>query len=160
MGAGIMGMGTAVPPALLGTFTLAGAAGYQVVWGVKHALHTPLMSVTNAISGAASKENKGKSRYSHFLSLPFRCHCVWWPFAASPHAWICVCVGCAGHNCLYSEHLWRLRGVLLAHKAFENRACFDQRQVTQRMLDLFKRPGDQELSMLKMLKGGCFLLQL
>merc|ERR1719174_1567719 len=30
---------------------LAGAAGYQAVWGVAHALHTPLMSVTNAISG-------------------------------------------------------------------------------------------------------------
>jgi NAD(P) transhydrogenase subunit alpha len=25
--------------------------GYQVVWSVKPALHTPLMSVTNAISG-------------------------------------------------------------------------------------------------------------
>merc|ERR1719428_731819 len=37
--------------ALLNTFGLAGAAGYQVVWGVTHALHTPLMAVTNAISG-------------------------------------------------------------------------------------------------------------
>merc|ERR1712242_319310 len=37
--------------ALLQTFGLAGSAGYQVVWGVTHALHTPLMSVTNAISG-------------------------------------------------------------------------------------------------------------
>jgi len=37
--------------ALLNTFGLAGAAGYQVVWGVQHALHTPLMAVTNAISG-------------------------------------------------------------------------------------------------------------
>jgi len=36
---------------LLNTFGLAGAAGYQVVWGVQHALHTPLMAVTNAISG-------------------------------------------------------------------------------------------------------------
>jgi len=35
----------------LTTFLLAGAAGYQAVWGVAHALHTPLMSVTNAISG-------------------------------------------------------------------------------------------------------------
>lgn len=25
--------------------------GYYVVWNVSHALHTPLMSVTNAISG-------------------------------------------------------------------------------------------------------------
>eukprot|EP00927_Polykrikos_kofoidii_P002740 TRINITY_DN11093_c0_g1_i1.p1 TRINITY_DN11093_c0_g1~~TRINITY_DN11093_c0_g1_i1.p1 ORF type:complete len:1047 (+),score=152.03 TRINITY_DN11093_c0_g1_i1:408-3143(+) len=37
--------------AMLQTFSLAGSAGYQVVWGVQHALHTPLMSVTNAISG-------------------------------------------------------------------------------------------------------------
>ena len=30
----------------LGFVTKAGAAGYQAVWGVAHALHTPLMSVT------------------------------------------------------------------------------------------------------------------
>lgn len=36
---------------MVNTFGLAGAAGYQVVWGVAHALHTPLMAVTNAISG-------------------------------------------------------------------------------------------------------------
>merc|ERR1719482_706691 len=33
------------------TFSLAGIGGYQAVFGVTHALHTPLMSVTNAISG-------------------------------------------------------------------------------------------------------------
>ncbi|KAJ3310808.1 hypothetical protein HDU76_003274 [Blyttiomyces sp. JEL0837] len=33
------------------TFTLAGLIGYRVVWGVVPALHSPLMSVTNAISG-------------------------------------------------------------------------------------------------------------
>lgn len=33
------------------TFALAVVAGYQCVWGVSPALHTPLMSVTNAISG-------------------------------------------------------------------------------------------------------------
>lgn len=32
-------------------FTLACVVGYYVVWNVSHALHTPLMSVTNAISG-------------------------------------------------------------------------------------------------------------
>lgn len=37
---------------LLATFALAGLAGYQVVWGVAPALHSPLMAVTNAISGA------------------------------------------------------------------------------------------------------------
>lgn len=33
------------------TFSLAGLIGYRVVWGVSPALHSPLMSVTNAISG-------------------------------------------------------------------------------------------------------------
>ncbi|KAI9361226.1 PNTB-domain-containing protein [Zopfochytrium polystomum] len=33
------------------TFALAGLIGYRVVWGVVPALHSPLMSVTNAISG-------------------------------------------------------------------------------------------------------------
>lgn len=32
-------------------FVLACVCGYYVVWNVTHALHTPLMSVTNAISG-------------------------------------------------------------------------------------------------------------
>ena len=31
--------------------TLAVCAGYHTVWGVTPALHSPLMSVTNAISG-------------------------------------------------------------------------------------------------------------
>ncbi|KAL1840063.1 hypothetical protein VTJ49DRAFT_839 [Mycothermus thermophilus] len=33
------------------TFSLASLIGYRVVWGVTPALHSPLMSVTNAISG-------------------------------------------------------------------------------------------------------------
>ncbi|MEO7587633.1 MAG: Re/Si-specific NAD(P)(+) transhydrogenase subunit alpha [Arachnia sp.] len=36
---------------LFGIFVLAGVVGYYVVWNVTYALHTPLMSVTNAISG-------------------------------------------------------------------------------------------------------------
>jgi H+-translocating NAD(P) transhydrogenase subunit alpha len=32
-------------------FVLACFIGYQVIWNVTPALHTPLMSVTNAISG-------------------------------------------------------------------------------------------------------------
>merc|ERR1711871_951650 len=32
-------------------FSLAGVCGYQTVWGVTHALHSPLMAVTNAVSG-------------------------------------------------------------------------------------------------------------
>jgi len=47
----LMEMGKGTPVTVLRPFLLAGAAGYQAVWGVAHALHTPLMSVTNAISG-------------------------------------------------------------------------------------------------------------
>jgi NAD(P) transhydrogenase subunit alpha len=32
-------------------FVLACFIGFQVIWNVSHALHTPLMAVTNAISG-------------------------------------------------------------------------------------------------------------
>lgn len=51
----ILGLGMASPnPAftsMLTTFSLAGIVGYHTVWGVTPALHSPLMSVTNAISG-------------------------------------------------------------------------------------------------------------
>lgn len=52
----VVGFGVLCPtnPAfhsMLTTFSLAVVAGYQSVWGVKAALHTPLMSITNAISG-------------------------------------------------------------------------------------------------------------
>jgi NAD(P) transhydrogenase subunit alpha len=46
-------IGATAPAAFLGHFTvfvLACFVGYMVVWNVKPALHTPLMSVTNAIS--------------------------------------------------------------------------------------------------------------
>lgn len=60
LGAGVglstfIGLGVLCPdPAFLAmvtTFSLAAIAGYQSVWSVTPALHTPLMSVTNAISG-------------------------------------------------------------------------------------------------------------
>lgn len=47
-------LATVVPAAFLSHFTvfiLSCVVGYYVVWNVTHALHTPLMSVTNAISG-------------------------------------------------------------------------------------------------------------
>jgi NAD(P) transhydrogenase subunit alpha len=46
-------LGAYAPPAFLGHFTvfvLACFVGYMVIWNVTPALHTPLMSVTNAIS--------------------------------------------------------------------------------------------------------------
>lgn len=50
----ILGIGALAPPSFMGHFTvfvLAIFVGWQVIWNVTPALHTPLMSVTNAISG-------------------------------------------------------------------------------------------------------------
>lgn len=47
-------VGAVAPAAFLNhfiVFVLACVIGYHVVWNVSHSLHTPLMSVTNAISG-------------------------------------------------------------------------------------------------------------
>ncbi|KAB8073274.1 putative nicotinamide nucleotide transhydrogenase [Aspergillus leporis] len=49
-----LALGKATGPVFMGnmmTFGLAGLVGYRAVWGVAPALHSPLMSVTNAISG-------------------------------------------------------------------------------------------------------------
>ena len=40
--------------AMTTTFALSVIAGYQCVWGVQPALHTPLMSITNAVSGVTA----------------------------------------------------------------------------------------------------------
>ena len=47
-------IGAYAPPSFMQhfiVFALACFVGFQVIWGVAHALHTPLMAVTNAISG-------------------------------------------------------------------------------------------------------------
>ncbi|HIN09744.1 MAG TPA: Re/Si-specific NAD(P)(+) transhydrogenase subunit alpha, partial [Phycisphaerales bacterium] len=52
--AAIIALGRNIPDSFLGhltVFVLACFVGWQVIWNVKPALHTPLMSVTNAISG-------------------------------------------------------------------------------------------------------------
>jgi NAD(P) transhydrogenase subunit alpha len=57
MGIGILAIlwvGAVAPASFMSHFTvfvLACFIGYQVIWAVTPALHTPLMSVTNAISG-------------------------------------------------------------------------------------------------------------
>ena len=50
----LVGIGVGAPESFLSHFTvfvLACFVGWQVIWNVSPALHTPLMSVTNAISG-------------------------------------------------------------------------------------------------------------
>ena len=52
-GAALLGMGAVAPPDFMAHFTvfvLACFVGYMVIWNVSASLHTPLMSVTNAIS--------------------------------------------------------------------------------------------------------------
>ncbi len=52
-GAALLGMGAVAPDSFMSHFTvfvLACFVGYMVIWNVSAALHTPLMSVTNAIS--------------------------------------------------------------------------------------------------------------
>ena len=69
----------------LSIFVLAVFVGYYVVWSVTPALHTPLMSVTNAISSvivvgallavgvslAGSDSGPGWSRFLGFIALIF-----------------------------------------------------------------------------------------
>jgi H+-translocating NAD(P) transhydrogenase len=54
----ILALGAVAPDAafsgMLTTFALSNVIGVQVVMGVTHALHSPLMAVTNAISGTTA----------------------------------------------------------------------------------------------------------
>jgi len=50
----VLWVGAVAPEAFLQhfiVFVLSCVIGYYVVWNVSHSLHTPLMAVTNAISG-------------------------------------------------------------------------------------------------------------
>ena len=53
-GALLLLLGTLAPPEFMKlavVFALSCFVGFQVIWNVSHSLHTPLMAVTNAISG-------------------------------------------------------------------------------------------------------------
>lgn len=106
---GLVGLGCASPSpefvTMVTTFGLASIVGYHTVWGVTPALHSPLMSVTNAISGITA----------------------------------------VGGLLLMGDHLLPTNSIeaLAAGAAlisFIN--IFGGFQVTQRMLDMFKRPTD------------------
>ena len=50
----MLGLGAVTSPAfmsMVNTLGLAGLVGFRAVWSVTPALHSPLMSVTNALSG-------------------------------------------------------------------------------------------------------------
>lgn len=69
-------MGGAVDPTIINlvVFVLAVFVGYHVIWNVTPALHTPLMSVTNAISsvvivGAILAAAPAESDFGSWLGL-------------------------------------------------------------------------------------------
>ncbi|MBI9065824.1 MAG: Re/Si-specific NAD(P)(+) transhydrogenase subunit alpha [Salinivirgaceae bacterium] len=70
----IFGMGQVAPPDFLKHFTvfvLAVFVGWQLIWNVTHALHTPLMAVTNAISGIIIVGGllQMQAEYNHIMSI-------------------------------------------------------------------------------------------
>lgn len=71
------------------TFSLAGLIGYRVVWGVAPALHSPLMSVTNAISGMVGIGGFFSMTCSPFTLVDVVANCCrshGWRLPASDHS--------------------------------------------------------------------------
>jgi H+-translocating NAD(P) transhydrogenase len=90
---------------MVSTFSLAGVIGYNVVWGVAPALHSPLMAVTNAISGLTAVGGMIMMGGGY---LPEN----------SSQSLAALATGISAIN------------------------IFGGFLITQRMLDMFKRPGD------------------
>uniref|UniRef100_A0A8C7XKJ6 NAD(P) transhydrogenase, mitochondrial n=1 Tax=Oryzias sinensis TaxID=183150 RepID=A0A8C7XKJ6_9TELE len=121
----IMALGLSAPNAaftqMVTTFGLAGIVGYHTVWGVTPALHSPLMSVTNAISGLTAVGGLSLMGGGYLPTSTAETLAVLAAFISS--------VNIAG-------------GFL----------------VTQRMLDMFKRPTDPpEYNYLYLLPAGVFI---
>uniref|UniRef100_A0A8C9S1V7 NAD(P) transhydrogenase, mitochondrial n=1 Tax=Scleropages formosus TaxID=113540 RepID=A0A8C9S1V7_SCLFO len=121
----VLGLGLCAPnlafAQMVTTFGLAGIVGYHTVWGVTPALHSPLMSVTNAISGLTAVGGLALMGGSYTPSCTSETLAVLAAFISS--------VNIAG-------------GFL----------------VTQRMLDMFKRPTDPpEHNYLYLLPAGVFV---
>ncbi|XP_069767684.1 NAD(P) transhydrogenase, mitochondrial-like [Narcine bancroftii] len=122
---GTLGLGLSSPNAaftqMVTTFGLAGIVGYHTVWGVTPALHSPLMSVTNAISGLTAVGGLVLMGGNYLPSTTPQTLALLAAFISS--------INIAG-------------GFL----------------ITQRMLDMFKRPTDPpEYNYLYMLPGAIFV---
>ena len=102
-------MGAVSPSAafssMMSKFGLATICGYQTVWGVTPALHSPLMSVTNAISGLTAVGG----------------------------------MALAGGGILPGNTAQTLAALAIVTSAVNIGGGFT---ITQRMLDMFSRPGD------------------
>ena len=122
---GLLGLAVISPnPAfntMVTTFTLSVIVGYHTVWGVTPALHSPLMSVTNAISGITA-------------------------------------VG--GLLCMSGGFLPGTTPAALATVAtfISSINIFGGFLITQRMLDMFRRPDDPpEYNYLYIIPGAAFI---
>uniref|UniRef100_A0A1B0DMQ4 NAD(P) transhydrogenase, mitochondrial n=1 Tax=Phlebotomus papatasi TaxID=29031 RepID=A0A1B0DMQ4_PHLPP len=118
-----LGVGSPNPAftTMMTTFGLSGIVGYHTVWGVTPALHSPLMSVTNAISGITAVGGL-----------------------------LLMGGGVTPSNTIESL----AAGAALI--SFIN--IFGGFLVTQRMLDMFKRPGDPpEYNLLFGIPAAAFL---
>lgn len=122
---GLLALGVVSPnPAfctMVTTFALSGIVGYHTVWGVTPALHSPLMSVTNAVSGITA-------------------------------------VG--GLLCMGGGYLpaTTAQGLAATAAFISSINIFGGFLITQRMLDMFKRPGDpKEYNYLYTIPGAAFL---
>jgi len=79
----LFGLGQVAPAEFMQHFTvfvLAVFIGWQVIWNVSHSLHTPLMAVTNAISGIIvvggllqTKDSINLSGALAFIAIFFAC---------------------------------------------------------------------------------------
>lgn len=106
---------------MITTFSLAGIVGYHTVWGVTPSLHSPLMSVTNAVSGITAV---GGMLCMGGALLP----------ATTPQALAALACFISSIN------------------------IFGGFLITQRMLDMFKRPDDPpEYNYLYTIPGAAFL---
>ncbi len=188
---GALAMGAISPGAtfssMLTKFGLASICGYQTVWGVSPALHSPLMSVTNAISGEApaglgcSRAAHDAARHTHLLLLLARwlylgSHLVYALAELCPLlAWLdgghkCQSLTCvlprlcpagltavggivlAGGGYLPSTTAQGLAALAVLTSAINIGGGFT---ITQRMLDMFKRPTDPvEHNYLYAIPGG------
>ncbi|XP_077974559.1 NAD(P) transhydrogenase, mitochondrial-like [Styela clava] len=122
--AGIVGLGVLSPtPAftqMVTTFGVSVIVGYHTVWGVSPALHSPLMSVTNAISGLTAVGGLALMGQEGVSGTPYA--------LAAASAFISTINIIGGFI------------------------------VTQRMLDMFKRPTDPpEYNYLYGIAGGAYL---
>lgn len=93
----MLGLGIVAPNAaftqMVTTFGLSGIVGYHTVWGVTPALHSPLMSVTNAISGKWLSHSCWLSIWSrhNFFYLDFRQKSANTPFRM-PKSLVLLCM--------------------------------------------------------------------